>query len=73
VIGDRHEVHPAALGELVDLLGRRRALGQAERAGDAELGDLGGGGVAVEIGPHGHGPNIGLQIHRFCDRAAIAA
>ena len=34
VVGDRHEVHPAALGQLVDLLGRRRALGQPEGALD---------------------------------------
>ena len=61
VIGDRHEVHPAPLGERVDLLGRRGALGQAERALDAELGDLRCGGVAVEVGPRGHAPQIGLQ------------
>ena len=53
VVGDRHEVHAAALGEGVDLLGRRGALGQAERAGDAELGDRGGGRVAVQVGPGG--------------------
>ena len=29
VVGDRHEVHPATLGEFVDLFGRGRALGQA--------------------------------------------
>ena len=28
VIGDRHEVHPAPLGELIDLLGRGGALGR---------------------------------------------
>jgi hypothetical protein len=27
VVGDRHEVHAAALGQRVDLLGRRGALG----------------------------------------------
>ena len=37
VIGDRHEVHAAPLGELVDLLRRRGALGKAEAALDAEL------------------------------------
>ena len=43
VIGDRHEVHVPPLGELVDLLRRRRALGKAEASLDAELGDLGRG------------------------------
>ena len=40
VVGDRHEVHAAALGQRIDLLGRRGALGQPQRALDAELGDL---------------------------------
>ena len=30
VVGDRHEVHPPTLGELVDLLRRSGALGKAE-------------------------------------------
>ena len=51
VVGDRHEVHPAPLGELVDLLRRRRALRQAERALDAELRDLRRGRVAVQVRP----------------------
>ena len=49
VIGDRHEVHPPALGEGIDLLRRRGALGQAERALDAELRLLRRRGVAVEV------------------------
>ena len=49
VVGDRDEVHPPPLGQLVDLLGRRRALGQAERALDAEPRELRGGGVAVHV------------------------
>ena len=53
VVGDGHEVHAAALGQRVDLLGRRGALGQAERALDAELGDRRGGRVAVQVGPGG--------------------
>ena len=40
---------PAALGERVDLLRRRGALGQAERALDAELRDLRRGRVAVQV------------------------
>jgi hypothetical protein len=32
VIGDRHEVHPPLLGQLVDLLGWSRALGKPERS-----------------------------------------
>jgi hypothetical protein len=40
VVRDRHEVHPAPLGELVDLLRRRRALRQAERSLHAEPRDL---------------------------------
>ena len=51
VVGDRHEVHPATLGQLVDLFGRRGALGQAERALDPELRELRGGRVAVQVGP----------------------
>ena len=53
VVGDRHEVHPAPLGEGVDLLGRRGALGQAQRVLDPELGDRGGGRVAVQVDPAG--------------------
>ena len=49
VIGDRHEVHAPPLGELIDLLRRRGALGEAEASLDPELRDLGGGGVAVQI------------------------
>jgi hypothetical protein len=30
VVGDRDEVHPPSLGQLVDLLGRRRALRQSK-------------------------------------------
>ncbi len=36
VVGDRDEVHPAPLGQLVDLLRGGRALRQAERALDPE-------------------------------------
>ncbi len=63
VIGDRHEVHAAALGELVDLVGRRGAFGQAERPLDAELGDRRGGRVAVQVDPAGR-----LWGHR-CSRS----
>jgi hypothetical protein len=41
VVGDRDEVHPPPLGELVDLLGRGRALGKAERSLDPEPRELG--------------------------------
>ncbi len=64
VIGDRHEVHAAALGELVDLLGRRRALGQSGAALDAELRELRGRAVAVEIG-------AGLVVIRALARRAV--
>ncbi len=37
VVCDRHEAHPAPLGQLVDLVGRRGALGEVKRALDAEL------------------------------------
>jgi hypothetical protein len=53
VVGDRDEVHAAPLGQRVDLLGRGGALGQPQRALDAELGDLRGGGVAVHVDPGG--------------------
>ena len=41
VVGDGHEVHPAALGELVDLLGRSGALRQPERPLDRRGGTPG--------------------------------
>ena len=37
VIGDRDEVHPATLGQLVDLLGRSGTLRQPKRALHPEL------------------------------------
>ena len=50
VVGDRDEVHPAPLGEFVDLFGRGGAFGQVQAALDAELGKLGGRRVDVQIG-----------------------
>ncbi len=71
VIGDRHEVHPAALGQGVDLLGRRRALGQAQGALDAELGHLGCRGVAVEVrAAGGHEAENRVRLQGFCDQPA---
>jgi hypothetical protein len=62
VVGDRDEVHAAALGQGIDLLGGRCALRQAERSLDAELGDLGRGGVAVQVrAAVGHSYRFGLQ------------
>ncbi len=49
VVGDRDEVHPAALGQLVDLLRRRRALRQSGRALHSELGLLRRGRVAMKV------------------------
>ena len=68
VVGDGHEVHPAALGQRVDLLGRRGALRQAQRALDAELGDRRGGGVAVQVGPGGR---LGLALVSSCPRSSL--
>ncbi len=51
VVGDRHEVHAAPLGELVDLLRRRRALRQPDCPLDAELGLLRRCRVAVHVHP----------------------
>ena len=53
VIGDRHEVHAPPLGELVDLLRRRRALRKAEAPLDPQLRDLGRGRVTVQVHPAG--------------------
>jgi hypothetical protein len=62
VVGDRDEVHTAPLGELVDLLGGRGALGQPERPLDAEARLLRGGRVAVEIDPRDrHGPRFACK------------
>ena len=63
VVGDRHEVHAAALGQRVDLFGRRRALGQAQRALHAEPAELRGGRVAVHVDPAhvAHRPAESLQ------------
>ena len=54
VVGDRHEVHPAALCQLVYLLRWGRALGQPERALDPQPRELGGGGMAVHIDSGSH-------------------
>ena len=82
VIGDRHEVHPAALGEVVDLLRRRRALRQTERALHAQLGHRRGGRMAMQVDPAGRSRGhrcslmdwrssrlrqFGLQRHRSCE------
>ena len=85
VVGDRHEVHAAALGEFVDLLGRGRALGQTHRALHAQARDLRGGGVTVQVGPchrlcparfairthRIHIEKIRLQSGGFCNEAGI--
>jgi len=47
MVGDRHEVHAAALGQLIDLLRRCRTLGQTGRALHAELRLLRGRRVAM--------------------------
>ncbi len=54
VVGDRDEVHPPPFRQLVDLLRRGRALGQAERALDAQPRELGGAGMAVHIDAGSH-------------------
>jgi hypothetical protein len=54
VVGDRHEVHAASLGEVVDLLRRGRALRQSERALHPEARELRGGRVAVHVHAGSH-------------------
>src|SRR6185437_8991896 len=54
VIGDRHEVHPPPLGELVHLLRRSGALGESETPLDPEAGELRGGGMAVQVSTGSH-------------------
>ena len=49
VVGDRHEVHAAALGQGVHLFGRRGALGQPQLALDPELRHLGGRRVTMQV------------------------
>jgi hypothetical protein len=67
VIGDRDEIHPPTLGQLVDLLGRRRALGQAERALNPQPRKLRGGGVAMHIytGSHRRLPALVVSVHPY--------
>jgi hypothetical protein len=72
VVGDRHEVHAAPLGERIHLLGRRGALGQPERTLDPELRDLGGTRVAVQVRAT-HGIENALQIARVREPGATAA
>ena len=71
VIGDRDEVHPAALGELVDLLGRRGALGQTERPLNPELGHRRGGRMAVQVDPAGR--DWGHRSSQLADCSRITA
>ena len=63
VISDRHEVHAPALGELVDLERLCSALGDPKRPLDAELRDLRGRGVDVQVGAAGF-------VHAAQDRPA---
>jgi hypothetical protein len=70
VVGDRDEVHAAPLGEVVDLLRGRGALGEPEGALDAEAGLLRRGRVAVEIDPHDrHDPRFACKWATFVTRA----
>ena len=71
VVGDRDEVHPPPLGELVDLRGRGRALRQPERALDAQLREVRRGRVAMHVnaGSHRCSPcSIRLFTHRVRHR-----
>jgi hypothetical protein len=54
VVGDRDEVHPAALRQLVDLLRWRRALRQPQRSLDPEPRELRGGGMTVHVNSGSH-------------------
>jgi hypothetical protein len=72
VVGDGHEVHPAPLRELVDLLRGRRALRKAERTLYAEPGDLRGGRVDVQVRSRiGHASEDLLDFQRFRDNWGI--
>ena len=61
VVGDRDEVHPPPLGQLVDLLRRGRALRQPQRALDAQLRVVRSGRVAMHVnaGSHRCSPYLG--------------
>jgi hypothetical protein len=54
VVGDRDEVHAAPLCQRVDLLRRRRALGQPQRPLDAQLREVRSGGVAMHVDAGSH-------------------
>jgi hypothetical protein len=53
VVGDRDEVHPPTLGQLVDRLGVGRALTEQQRLADLGLGESRRGRVTVHVDP-GH-------------------
>ena len=81
VIGDRHEVHAPALGQLVDLDRLGGAFRNFQRTLHSELGDVRGGGVHMQVGPTHlvHGTRITLQTGgsvknevTFCNDLVIA-
>ena len=72
VVGDRHEVHPAALGELVDLARVGGAFGDVKRSLDSQLRQLGCRRVHVHVYAarfgHGSQPDGGRCAH--CEEGA---
>ena len=54
VVGDRDEVHPPPLGQLVNLFRGRRTLGQPQRALNPEPRELRGGGMAMHVNSGNH-------------------
>jgi hypothetical protein len=62
VVGDRDEVHPPPLRQLVDLLGRRRALRQPQRTLDTQLRKMRRGRMAMHVnaGSHRCSPSLNL-------------
>ena len=72
VVGDRHEVHSAALGQVVDLARVGGAFGDVERSLDSQLRQLGCRRVHVHIGAGRfvHGSQLDCWGRVHCEEGA---
>jgi hypothetical protein len=72
VVGDRHEIHPTTLGEVVYLVWVGRAFGNLQGSLDPQPRQLRGGAVHVHVGPalvvHDWKPAVCVDV--TCEEAA---